>query len=443
MTKKRSKCLFVLFAILLVICLIATFVNFTYPLTIGGNYYSYSSFVDNIKLGQDISSSLRIVYRGDIPEGERQDNYDNLREATIASLRDIVASEGYKDVTVTSIDDNGILLQAGNINSKEDETKLSSLVGNPQKITFATDTEGKEVFASSRHIKKVTAESFYQQGATEATQYYVLVEFKDEYHDMVAEKSKSKNVHIMLGDTEFATLDYSKSTNGNDSIQNGLIYLQSESFKSLNDAQTCANQIKTGMLALELTQIENSMITPTYGLGSDLFLAVAMAVFVIAAFVYLIVKYKHMGWLASFAILFFVTIGLFLIQSIPFAHINFAGMIGMMIAFIVALDSLITIFERAKAHYQNDIKLYVAFKQAQKESLGQIIFTNLLLIITGLICVFMPSISLQSFGWTALVLPFVTLFISLALMRLFIKMYLALNNTKGEKCNFHKGGKNA
>ena len=34
-------------------------------------------------------------------------------------------------------------------------------------------------------------------------------------------------------------------------------------------------------------------------------------------------------------------------------------------------------------------------------------------------------------------------FTTLALMRLFINMYLPLNPQKGEKCNFHKGGKNA
>ena len=70
MTKKRSKSLFVVFSIILVICLIACFVNFTYPLSINGNYYSYSSFVSNVKMGEDIGNSLRIVYSTKVPEGE-------------------------------------------------------------------------------------------------------------------------------------------------------------------------------------------------------------------------------------------------------------------------------------------------------------------------------------------------------------------------------------
>ena len=80
---------------------------------------------------------------------------------------------------------------------------------------------------------------------------------------------------------------------------------------------------------------------------------------------------------------------------------------------------------------------------SMKENLARSMFVNALVAIAGLICIFMPVLSVQSFGWVALVLPFVSVFTLHALMRLFIKMYLALNNENGTKCNFHKGGKNA
>ena len=66
-----------------------------------------------------------------------------------------------------------------------------------------------------------------------------------------------------------------------------------------------------------------------------------------------------------------------------------------------------------------------------------------MLFVSGFISIFMPIPAVQSFGWVALVLSIVSLFTNLALMRLFIKMYLAINNEDGKKCNFHKGGKNA
>ena len=167
-----------------------------------------------------------------------------------------------------------------------------------------------------------------------------------------------------------------------------------------------------------------------------------MAILAIAGFAFLIVKYKDMGWLACFNLLFFITIGLFLIQSIPLAHVNFAGMIGLVIGLIVAIDSLMTVFERAKKHYNEDTKLYIAFRMAFKETWLKVVIENCIVLLTGFICLFMPNMAIQSFGWVVFVLPFVSMFTSLVLMRLFVKMYLALNSINGKKCNFHKGGQN-
>ena len=64
-------------------------------------------------------------------------------------------------------------------------------------------------------------------------------------------------------------------------------------------------------------------------------------------------------------------------------------------------------------------------------------------LVAGFVCLFMPVASIQSFCWVMLVLSVVSTFTNLVLMRLFIKMYLALNNENGSKCNFHKGGKDA
>ena len=208
-------------------------------------------------------------------------------------------------------------------------------------------------------------------------------------------------------------------------------------------ATTVANQIKAGMLSLELTQIQCDEITPSYGKAANIWLSIALAVLVVAAFAYLIVKYKHLGWLTSFAMLFFIVISLFLLQSIPLVHLNFAGFIAMAICFMVMVDTFIDMFETAKKHYQEDKKLSIAIKMALKDCLPKTLISNALILLVGFICVFVPVLSIQSFGWVALVSSVISVFTSLALMRLFLKMYLTLNNEDGKKCNFHKGGKNA
>ncbi len=437
MTKNRSKSLFVIFSIILVICLIACFVNFTYPFSLNGNIYSYSSFVDNLKLGEDVSSSLRIVYRAELGENEVDTNYDELRASTMLDLEKIIKAEGYKDVAISAYGEDGIVVEVGNILTYDDKNIVTSLIGNPATISFSTESDGSNPFAGAKHIKSVDSMQ-YNNPETGEVSYLVVVEFKDKYKSMIEEKSTDSTLYIYLGETQFAQLDYSEGA-----ITDGIIYLQSSTFESLLDAATCENQIKAGMLDLSLTQISSDMISPSYGHNATFWLSIAMAIVAIAVLVFLIVKYRHVGLLAMFNLLFYIVIGLFLLQSIPLTHFNLAGLIAMLICLILATDGLVSIFEKAKEHYQAGAQLFISFRESQKENLFKIIFSHAVLLIAGLICVFMPVQAVQSFGWVALVLSLVSAFTNLALMRLFIKMYLALNNEDGKKCNFHKGGKNA
>ena len=437
MTKKRSISLFVIFAIILVICLFACFVNFTYPLSINGNYYSYSSFIDNIKLGEDVGNSLRIVYRAELPEHEIATNYDNLKSNTIDKLKNIIQEEGYKDVTISELGTENISVQIGNILDEEDINTLKALIGNPVTISFSTNSDGSNPFAKGECIKSVTANQ--QQDEFGKMQYYVLIEFKDDFKSEIAEKSKENKIHIYLGENEFVSGGLSEGA----ITEQGFITLTNENFKSLLDANTIASQIKAGMLPLELTQISCDIVTPSYGVAAGILLSVAVIILTIAVFAYLIVKYKHMGLLAVFALLFYISIGLFLLQSIPLVHFNFAGFIAYVICFLIVVDSIITILESAKAQYLEDTKLHIAFKQAMKKNLARTLIGNGLFVFIGLVCLFMPVISVHSFGWVAFVLSIVSVFTVQALMRLFIKMYLGINNEDGKKCNFHKGGKNA
>ena len=134
---------------------------------------------------------------------------------------------------------------------------------------------------------------------------------------------------------------------------------------------------------------------------------------------------------------------LFLLQSIPLVHINFGGIIGLMLSFTLIVDLIMSLYERAKERYNAGAKLHIAFKMAQKDSLTRSCIKLAFLAVIGLTCLFMPNLAIQSFGWVVFVGSLVSALVSLAMMRLAIKMYLPFNSTDGNKCNFHKGGKNA
>ena len=437
MTKRRSKSLFVIFAIILVVCLLACFVNFTYPLSINGKYFSYSNFVSNLKLGEDIGATYRIVYRAELLDGEVDSSYDKLTNAAMSKLLQIVESEGFKDATISRYGEDQVVLQVA-INDEDDISNLTSLVGEPARISFSASEDASAAFVDASNIKSVSAYDYYNSENGEMV-YYVRIDFNDDVKEKIATATKDGDkIYIYFGEELFTQMDL----DGN-AIEDGMILIQSDAFTSYLIANTYANKIRSGMLDVNLTKLDAGKMSATYGIGANIYVYAIFAVFAVAVLVLMIVKYRDMGWLSAFAMMFFTVIGLFLLQSIPTVHINFAGVIGMMLGYMLMADSLLSILESAKRHYQADTKLYIAFKLAFKESVVRIFVNNSLFALLGFVCMFMPSLAIQSFGWVSFVLPFVSVFVSLALMRLFVAMYLALNNEDGKKCNFHKGGKNA
>ena len=453
MTKNRSRSLFVLFSIVLVICLIATFLSFTYPFAVNGKYYSYSSFVSNIKMGEDISTSLRVVYRAEtIDEFEMTSNYEVLRSSTVNDLQSILQDEGFKDSTVSTYGEDCILVTVGDLQSKQDSALALSLLDNPAKISFSMSSNASEAFADATDVEDVYVQDYAQ---TSGTSWYVVIKFKSESLPKVEEATKDGgSLYILFGEDDSSPISITLDSAITDGIVSFTGAKPGDLPWSQADAKSYANRLKTGLLSLKLTKLSSSETEGSYGsvthsgdkvlFGgvSAVLIWAVLGLVVLAAFVFLIVKYKQLGWLACFNLLFFICIGLFLLQSIPLVHMNFAGMVGMALCFMLAVDSLISIFESAKRYYNADAKLHIAFKTAQKDSLIKTFILSGLVAVVGLVCVFIPIPSIQSFGWAALVLPIVSLFTSLVLMRLFIKMYLALNNFDGKKCNFHKGGKN-
>ena len=443
MTKKRAKGLFVVFSIILALLLLASFVSFTYPLSVSGNYYSYSNFVSNLRLGQDVGGSVRILYRANQRDGEDTTNYADLKESTINQLTTILNGYGYYDLTATTYGNDGILLNVGNVISKQDEENIISLIGSPVDISFGMSSTATDAVIFASDVASVEMQEVSNNGTTI---YQMIITFKDAedvYNKITSstDDSSGSTLYGFLGDTTIISLDL---TSDLETIrETGQISFYSESIQDRTTANRYVNMIRTGILDLQLTQIECTTITPTYGSWATLSVAIVSAIVVLAMFIYLIVKYRQIGWIACFNLLFFITISLFIMQSIPIFNLNFSGILAMLICFVLVADMLTTIIEKAKQHYNQETQLYISFNMAKKETWMRILITLSVIFVVGLIGVFMPSMAVKSVGWVMLVMSVVALFTTLVLMRLFINMYLPLNPKDGKKCNFHKGGKNA
>lgn len=436
MTKKRSINILILLSIILVVGLLASFVSFTYPFSINGNYYRYSCFVNELVLGADISDGVVISYRATLPKNSSEDYYDDYMNNTIIGLKDILTNAGYKDSSVSRMGDDEIQVIVGDVNSHSKQQDVISLIGSPEKLTFSSDStfnEDSENNILGRYVKTVKVK---EQSNGQRSFWYVDIQLDSEGTNLLEELtstivSSNGSLYMYLGDQVISSNSLSEP------ISDGHITMFSEeNFVDQKTTQAYANKIKTGLLDLDLTQLESSVISASMGNRITVLLSIGLILLLVASFIFLIVRYKQLGLLCCFNLLFFAVIGLGLLQSIPFMHINFSGIFAMAMCYVLAFDGLISICEKSKSEYAKGKKLHTCFKLAQKKCLWRILIPSALVFVAGIVCALMPVATVQSFGLVSLVLSLVGIFTSLVMFRLLLKLYSALNFYKGEKCNF-------
>lgn len=436
MTKKRSINLIICLSIILVIGIVACCVSFTLPFRINGNYYHYSCFIDELVLGSDISDGVIITYRASLPENEAQASYDDYMHNTKLGLEDILQDAGYTDSYVTKVGDDKISVTIGNITSDADKDSVISLLGNPGKLKFSSESSasssGEKDFAG-KYVKSVSVKS---QSGNNTAYYYVDIQLNEDGKTLMAELSqyivdKGGTLYMYLGDTAIS------SNSLESAILDGHLTMYSEdNFIDKSTTQQYVTNIKTGLLDLDLTQLEASSITPIFGHRTTLWIAIAFALLVALSFAYLILSYRELGLMAVFNSLFFIVISLGLIQAIPFEHLNFSGILALGIGYLLSVSALVSICDTAKNEFKTGKKLHTCFKLAQKKCLFKILISNLFMFASGIICALMPTMQVQSFGMVVLVMSLVNIFCSLVLFRGMLKLYSALNFYKGERCNF-------
>lgn len=441
MTKNRSKMLIIFLSLILVVGLVASFVNFTYPLSVGGVEYKYSSFANELVLGSDVSEGVLIEYKANTRNDADKDNYSALMQETISGIKGILEDSGFKNSTITQNGDDSIRVEVGSIVDRDDSSKAINLIGAPKLLTFSATTSASDAFMTASEVEKVEAKEF-SNGAQ--TVYYVEITFTDKGFDIISKKSaeiakEGGTLYMLLGDTQIGS--------STQEITTKTLSLSGDNFIDMTTTKGYAIQIRTGMLPLELVCTYNGSISASAGVRGNvanpmIYIWIAFGLMVVASAVFFVLRYKQIGLMAIFNMMFYVVLGLFFLQSVPLVHINLSGVFAMMLGYVLAVVSITNTLENARNEYAKGKKLHTCLKQAINSTLTSTIGVNVMLAIVGIVCALMPTMAIQSFGIVTMVLSLVNIFCAQALMRLMIKLYLPLNPEDGSKCNFTKEGLN-
>ncbi len=435
MTKNRSKMLIILLTLILTIGLVASFVNFTYPFSINGVKYRYSSFVNELVLGSDVGDGVILEYKANTRNDADDENYNLLMDNTIDGIRNILEDSGFKNSTISRKGNDEIRVEVGGIVNHDDSSEVISLIGNPQQLVFSSSTNPDDAFMTSEYIASVKA---MEMSNGVQTQYYVEITFTTEGYNIISEKSAdivedSGTIYMLLGETQVGS--------STEAITTKSLTMSSPKFVDKATTEEYAIQIRTGMLPLDLICTYSGDISASAGVRANvanpmLYIWVALGVMAVASMVFLAIRYKQLGLMAILNMLFYIVLGLFFLQSVPLVHINLSGIFAIAVGYIMAVIALTNTLETAKNEYAKGKKLHTSLKLGINSTVISTITFNVMLVLAGIVCALMPTMAIQSFGIVTMVLGLVNIFCSQALMRLMLKLYLPLNPEDGKKCNF-------
>lgn len=445
MTKNRSRMLIIFLSLLLIIGLVASFISFKYPLSIGGVYYRYSSFTNEIVLGSDIGEGVLFEYTASIREGyDDQDSYDDLMQSTVTGLKQILEDSGFKNSNIVRNGENGIRAEVGGIVDYDDESEVITLIGSPSQLVFSSSTDSKDAFLKSDVVKSVEAK---QVSNGTQTVFYVEITFASDKLEEV--KTATANA-VKDGNSFYMLLGEQQIGSSTEAVTTESITMTSDNFIDMKTTESYAIRMRTGLLPLELVCNYRGKITASAGFGGTLggklgfnsmiYIWIVLAIMVIASFVFFAIRYKQIGLMAIFNMMFYIVLGLFFIQSVPLVHLNLSGVFAIVISYVLAVACLVATLENAKAEYAKGKKLHICLHQAINSKVNSNLTINILMILGGIVCALMPNMAIQSFGLVSMVLGFIGAFCSQVWMRVMINLYLPFNSEDGSKCNFTKEG---
>ncbi len=452
MTKRRAKSILILLGILLFIGIIATYISFPLPFSIGGVNYKYSSFVENLKTSNELSEGVVLDFRLSVPEGENI-TLDSGIDSTISGLKDVIIDLGYNDVSITLVENDDykyLSTRVGGFSSYNEMQKFITNIGEPSRINFryytdtAVDGENYIKFLSGNEIKSVEPYSYIDQDSTSdsygKTVHAVIINFTDNGKKILADitekivsneySSSNTNLYIYFGDNQESSSSLSEAIDG------GQLVMSGGNITDASSAKTYATRIKTGTLTLDLQKLSATQITPKNGINANIALIATILVFTILVIALLIYMYKYIGIIIVYCTLFASCIGIFILSTIPNVFMNIGGVLGILLSLILIIQNMVLSIQYAKKEYLSGKKLHVSFKSGLNKSLVINISVCVALALIGGIMAILPVNTLKSFGLVVFVFAFINPVVSQALFRGMIKLTLPFNSKRGEKCNF-------
>ena len=438
MVKKRSITRFVILSIIALVLVLLTVCSFTIP----GTTTNYNGFINSIPLGLDFSSGYSVVYNSE-KSSSSDITVSETIDQTLPKLDRFLSYHGFSEYTIAKQGDNQIKIE---VLDDEYSSTILGLLESPQQIYFTVEQYSEEEGGNTNPESYLGSSdiSFAQVGYDQSAGVYgINISLtglgRISLQNLITQANNigTDTVYIYVGEigaTAWGTISVSDLRDG--------MFIQSSSASNTNSAYSTAYQtasnIFVGTFGVNLTQDSLTAISPRLGDNAWMLTLIAFLVFIVAIMVFFAVRYGDLGLLASFAMVFFVTLQLFFMQAIPFVMLDMGGAVAMFMSVLLFALSAVLIMERIGKEYALGNRIHVSCKNGFRRSFWRIFDLHIIVLVTSVVMLLIGQFALSYFGGVMFIASIVSMFCLYVLFRFFVNTYLPLNSTKPQKMRLYR-----
>lgn len=379
------------------------------------------------KLGLDLQGGTRLIYKvemKDIPKNEqdiafesargvidRRINFFGVTEPTIQSLklpseyRIIVELPGTSDIT-QALDLIGRTAQLSFWEEGDKKLASESAMLFPYGSTSVFANEPIKTKLTGKDLKAAKVVFGSQDGTPQ-----VQLDFSTKGAKLFGEitkKNVGKRLAIVLDDIIV------EAPVVNQAILNGNAII-SGSFTT-ETSKNLAIQLNAGALPAPLTIIGQTTVGPSLGIESLKKSLLGGLLGFISIIVFMVYLYKKEGIIASFALIIYTVLVLFLFKVIP-VTLTLAGVAGFILSIGMAVDANILIFERMKEELRSGKPQNIALKLGFARAWTSIRDSNVSSLITTFILFYFGTGAIRGFALTLAIGILVSMFSAIVVTR--------------------------
>lgn len=367
----------------------------------------------SIPLGLDLSGGVSITYQVMDENPSSEDMSD-----TIYKLQKRV--EGYStEAVVYQVGDDRITVEIPGVT---DANEILADLGNPGSLEFQLG-DGT-VYMTGDQV--ANAQEGSQDDGYGGSEYVVRLTLTDEGAKIFAEVTAENigNILPIVYDGErISEPRVETAIDGGDAVITGMA--------DYAEAQTLATQIRVGSLALELQELESSVVGAQLGSEAISSSLKAAAIGLVLIIIFMIVMYLIPGVAASVALVIYTTMVIATLQLFEIT-LTLPGIAGIILGIGMAVDANVVIFARIREEIAAGKSVRNAVQAGFQKALSAILDGNITTFIAAVVLMMLGSGTVKGFAYTLMISIVISLFTALVVTRWMLSAMYELG-VRGEK----------